>query len=79
MTGAGRTDAGVHATGQVVSFRTASTLAVPDLVRALNAVLPEDVAVRSGREVPPGFHARFSARSRTYRYSIWNAPTPSGS
>lgn len=76
VAGAGRTDAGVHASGQVASFRMGSDLPVEQLVRALNGVLPPDVVVRSGREVPPEFHARFSARSRAYRYSIWNARTP---
>jgi tRNA pseudouridine38-40 synthase len=74
VVGAGRTDAGVHATGQVVSFQTTSRLGVSALQAALNAVLPEDVAVVSAAEAPPGFHARFSARSREYRYTIWNAP-----
>ena len=76
VAGAGRTDAGVHAAGQVASFRTASALPTARLLRALNAVLPPDVAVRTGREVPPEFHARFSARRRSYRYSIWNAEAP---
>jgi tRNA pseudouridine38-40 synthase len=72
--GAGRTDAGVHATGQVVSLRTTSPMPAADLRRALNAVLPADLAVEEARDAPPGFHARFSARARTYRYTIWNAP-----
>ncbi len=74
--GAGRTDAGVHATGQVVSFRTASCHEPAVLRRAVNAILPEDVAVVSAVEVEAGFHARFSAKGRGYRYTIWNAPTP---
>ncbi len=74
IAGAGRTDAGVHATGQVVSFQTTSRLSTSALQNALNAVLPEDVAVVSAMEAPPGFHARYSARSREYRYTIWNAP-----
>ena len=74
--GAGRTDAGVHATGQVASLSTESRLDVETLSRALNARLPADVAVRLAREVPEGFHARFSARSRAYRYRVWNAPSP---
>ena len=76
VVGAGRTDAGVHAAGQAVSFRTTSRLATARLVGALNAVLPRDVVVRSGREVPLEFHARYSAWGRAYRYSIWNAGTP---
>ncbi len=74
--GAGRTDAGVHATGQVASLITSSHLDVETLARALNANLPPDVTVRQAREVPEGFHARFSARSRAYRYWVWNAPSP---
>lgn len=70
--GAGRTDAGVHATGQVVSFRTEHTLATRDLQRALNAVLPADCAVRQVGEAALDFHARYRARARSYRYTIWN-------
>jgi tRNA pseudouridine38-40 synthase len=75
--GAGRTDAGVHALGQVASFRGAFRLAEADLFRALNAVLPADVRIFSLDEVPAGFHARESARSKLYRYRIVHAPQPS--
>ena len=68
--GAGRTDAGVHALGQVASFRGAFKLSDEVLLRALNAVLPQDVRVFSLEEAPPGFHARKSARSKVYRYRI---------
>ncbi len=71
VTPAGRTDAGVHATGQVVSFRTESKLDVAAVQRALNARLPADIVVRRVIEVPEWFDARRSARSRRYRYSIW--------
>jgi tRNA pseudouridine38-40 synthase len=74
IAGAGRTDAGVHATGQVVSFSTASALPTETLRRAVNAWLPEDVVVPAVAEALAGFHARFSARGRGYRYTIWNAP-----
>ena len=76
--GAGRTDAGVHASGQVANFRTHSRLTPQVWQRALNAVLPESVAVRWASEVTDRFHARFSAVSRSYRYTVWNdnAPTP---
>lgn len=74
--GAGRTDAGVHASGQVVNFHTGSRLAPQVWVRALNAVLPNDIAVRWAKEAPERFHARFSALSRSYRYSIWNDAAP---
>ncbi|GAC1389484.1 MAG: tRNA pseudouridine(38-40) synthase TruA [Ktedonobacteraceae bacterium] len=76
--GAGRTDAGVHASGQVINFRTHSQLTPQVWQRALNAVLPKSVAVRWTKEVGDRFHARFSAKSRSYRYIVWNdiAPTP---
>lgn len=75
--GAGRTDAGVHALGQVASFRGAFKLSDQVLLRALNAVLPEDVRVFALEEAPPGFHARTSARSKLYRYRIVRATQPS--
>ena len=68
--GAGRTDAGVHALGQVASVQVTCTHDVSTLTRALNAQLPEDVRVLSITEMPAEFHARFSARSKTYRYQI---------
>ncbi len=76
--GAGRTDAGVHASGQVIHFRTNAYLAVQVWFRALNAVLPPSVAIKWAQEVPDRFHARFSAVRRSYRYTIWNdvAPAP---
>lgn len=75
--GAGRTDAGVHASGQVVNFQTQSRLSPEVWLRALNAVLPASIAVRWTRAVPERFHARFSAQSRSYRYTIWNDIAPS--
>ncbi len=77
VTGAGRTDAGVHALGQVASFRADTRLDLLTLRRALNAHLPRDVVVRQAEEVPPKFDARRSARSRTYRYSILCRDHPS--
>jgi tRNA pseudouridine38-40 synthase len=74
--GAGRTDAGVHASGQVIHFSSASRLTPQVWIRALNALLPATVAVRWVHEVPESFHARYSARSRSYRYTIWNDPAP---
>src|SRR5437762_12247447 len=70
VNGAGRTDAGVHASGQVIHFRTNSQLAPHVWIRALNAVLPKSIAVRWAQEVPDCLHARFSALSRSYRYTI---------
>jgi tRNA pseudouridine38-40 synthase len=72
--GAGRTDAGVHALGQVVSVTLGSGLAEATLGRALNAVLPPAVRVLSVQEMNADFHARFSARAKTYEYRIVNAP-----
>jgi len=68
--GAGRTDAGVHAAGQVAHFATASRMTPDEFARALNSLLPDDVRVLSAEEAPPGFHARHAARSRTYRYAV---------
>jgi tRNA pseudouridine38-40 synthase len=75
--GAGRTDAGVHASGQVVHFSTSSHLTPLVWLKALNALLPASVAVRWVQEVSEDFHARYSARSRSYRYTIWNDAAPS--
>lgn len=75
--GAGRTDAGVHALGQVAGFRGVFKLTDEVLFRALNAVLPADVRVFSLVEAPPGFHARRSARSKLYRYRIVHSPQAS--
>ena len=73
--GAGRTDAGVHAIGQVASVTVGCSHDAATLQRALNAQLPGDVRVLAIEEVPSDFHARFSARSKTYRYRIRNAPS----
>lgn len=67
---AGRTDTGVHALGQVVSVDVVGGPAPARIAEALNTVLPEDVAAVTAEEVPPEFHARHSARSRSYRYRI---------
>ncbi len=71
---AGRTDAGVHALGQVVSFRTRGSVPTERLPFALNANLPGDVQVLTAREVPDEFHATRSALDKTYVYAIWNRP-----
>lgn len=71
---AGRTDAGVHARGQVVSFRLTWGATLEDLARALNANLPPDVAVKKTERVDPEFHPRFSAKKRSYAYYIYRAP-----
>ena len=72
--GAGRTDAGVHASGQVIAFTYAGRLPAADLGRALEALLPPDVAVRDVRRVPDDFNPRYAARYREYRYTVWNGP-----
>ena len=70
----GRTDTGVHATGQVAAFDLDWSHAEGDLVRALNASLPADMAVRDARMVDAKFHPRFDAASRRYRYSLFCQP-----
>ena len=72
--GAGRTDAGVHATGQVASARLTRQLSESTLARAVNAVLPQDVRVVAVEAAADTFHAQFSARAKTYEYRIVNAP-----
>jgi tRNA pseudouridine38-40 synthase len=74
---AGRTDAGVHAGGQVASFHADGGPPPDRAARALGAQLPEDLAVVSSEEAAADFHARFSARGRSYRYRIWLRATPS--
>ena len=71
---AGRTDAGVHALAQVVHFDTGAARPINAWVRGTNARLPEAVAVRWAQEVAPDFHARFSARGRSYRYILHDSP-----
>lgn len=73
---AGRTDAGVHALGQVASFHTACPIPGPKFRPALQAHLPEDIVIRDSEEVPAEFHATFSARRKRYRYVIYNDLTP---
>jgi tRNA pseudouridine38-40 synthase len=72
--GAGRTDAGVHAAGQVIAFTYAGRLSAEELGRALDALLPADVAIRDVRPAPARFHPRYAARYREYRYTVWNGP-----
>lgn len=72
--GAGRTDAGVHAIGQVIAFTYSGRLTAQELERALMALVPADVAIHDLRRVPAGFHPRHAARYREYRYTVWNGP-----
>jgi tRNA pseudouridine38-40 synthase len=69
--GAGRTDAGVHALGQVASFHTHSALAAQEIQRAMNALLPPTIRITVAEEVGPDFHARWSALRKTYRYRLY--------
>jgi len=75
--GAGRTDAGVHATGQVIAFNVAWRHSLTELHRALNATLPRDIDIRTLTTTDRDFHPRFGALSRTYRYQIINQRWPS--
>jgi tRNA pseudouridine38-40 synthase len=69
--GAGRTDSGVHARAQVAHFRISNSIPVKKIPVALNSVLPEDIAVTQAKEVPDGFHSRFDAKEKNYRYYIY--------
>ncbi|GIK57276.1 MAG: tRNA pseudouridine(38-40) synthase TruA [Chloroflexi bacterium] len=75
ITGAGRTDAGVHALGQVVGFTIEWRHGVMALRNALNVHLPDDIAVLQLKEAPVSFHPRFDAKRRAYQYVVLNAPT----
>ena len=77
VTAASRTDAGVHAKGQVVGFRTKSSLPLQTFVRGLNYYLPQDIAVKAAYRVDDSFNVRRSALSREYNYYVLNSPTRS--
>ncbi len=77
ITGAGRTDSGVHALGQVVSFECETAIPIESMALALNSALPLDLSVRDVQETDDTFSARYSASSRLYAYFILNRPTPS--
>lgn len=72
----GRTDAGVHALHQVCHFRTSSEIPPAALRKGLNALTPTDIHIQSAAYAPPGFHARYSATSKTYEYRVLNRPDP---
>ncbi|HET9180007.1 MAG TPA: tRNA pseudouridine(38-40) synthase TruA [Terriglobia bacterium] len=72
--GSGRTDSGVHAAGQVANFRTECSIPCASLQKALNDILPVSIRVREAHEAPADFHARHSAKAKTYRYRILQAP-----
>ena len=74
--GSGRTDAGVHALGQVANFHCQSTIDTDQLLAQLRRYLPEDIGIYSCKEVSPRFHARLNAKEKTYLYRIWNSDKP---
>ena len=76
ITGSGRTDAGVHAKGQVANFHCSSDLPAEEILLALRRYLPEDIGIYSCRDVSERFHARLNAKEKTYCYRIWNSTMP---
>lgn len=76
VTGAGRTDAGVHARGQVVTFATDGAIPVERWTRLLNDRFPRDMVALSAQNVPPTFHPRYDAKRKIYRYTVETAPLP---
>ena len=76
ITGSGRTDAGVHAIGQVANFHCISTMPAEQILTELRRYLPEDIGIYSCRDVSERFHARLNAKSKTYTYRIWNSSAP---
>ncbi len=76
ISASGRTDAGTHAMGQVVSFHCTSHLSCEEILSGLRMYLPEDIGVYSCREASPRFHARLNAKEKTYRYRLWNSQEP---
>ena len=74
LTGSGRTDAGVHALGQVANFKLSSGIPADRLPNALNAKLPKDISIIECKEVDDEFHSRYSAKGKRYRYLIYNSP-----
>ena len=76
ISGSGRTDAGVHAKGQVANFHCESTMKAEEILLKLRMYLPEDIGIYSCRDVSERFHARLNAKEKTYRYRIWNSTAP---
>ena len=76
ISGSGRTDAGVHAMGQVASFHCENPMPAEKILEQLRRYLPEDIGIYSCKEVAPRFHARLNATQKTYRYRIWNSVEP---
>ena len=76
ISGSGRTDAGVHARGQVASFHCESEMPAREILSELRRYLPEDIGISSCKDASPRFHARLNARNKTYCYRIWNSDSP---
>ena len=76
ISGSGRTDAGVHALGQVASFHCENTMPPAEILEQLRRYLPEDIGIYSCKEAAPRFHARLNAKRKTYCYRIWNSSAP---
>ena len=76
VSGSGRTDAGAHALGQVANFHCNNPMAVEQILQCLRRYLPEDIGIYSCQEASPRFHARLNAKTKTYRYRIWNSDMP---
>ena len=73
LTGAGRTDSGVHAEGQVANFKCELRISESSWIKAINSLLPPDIVIKNAEYVPTEFHARYSAKSKTYQYRILNS------
>ena len=76
ISGSGRTDAGVHALGQVANFHCENPMPASEILEQLRRYLPEDIGIYSCKEVSPRFHARLNAKEKTYLYRIWNSDAP---
>ena len=76
ISGSGRTDAGVHAQGQVANFHCEAAMPAEEILQNLRRYLPEVIGIYSCRDVSPRFHARLNAKEKTYRYRIWNSDKP---
>ena len=76
ISGSGRTDAGVHARGQVANFHCESNMSAGEILTNLRKYLPEDIGIYSCKDVSPRFHARLNAKEKTYQYRIWNSELP---
>lgn len=74
--GSGRTDAGVHALGQIANFHTGCTMTTEEMLTYINQYLPEDIAVVEAEEVPERFHSRLNAKGKRYSYRVWNGCIP---